>query len=135
MNLAAVMNQVGDRLDTIAGLNVYRYPTEAVSPPAAVVAFPEMLDYDQTYGRGSDQLTLNVLVAVGRPTARVSWSRLAAYCDGTGPKSIKATVEAPPAYAAFHEVRVASAEFDVVPFAGTDYLAALFTLAIFGGGS
>ncbi len=35
MNLADVMDQVGDRLETIAGLRVYRYPSDSPAAPAA----------------------------------------------------------------------------------------------------
>jgi hypothetical protein len=134
MDLAAVMQAVADRIDTISGLRCFAYPPGTVTPPAAVVSYPEAYDFDATYGRGMDRMSLPVVVAVGRPTDRSTRDLLAAYCAGTGASSIKAVVESG-TYSAFHTVRVESIEFDVVPLGGTDYMAAIFTLDIAGSGS
>lgn len=95
MNLADVMDQIGDRIDTIDGLRVYRYPPDNVQVPAAVVTYPEDYTFDATYGRGMDRLTLPVIVMVGRVSDRKSRDQLAAYCDGSGEKSLKAAIESP----------------------------------------
>lgn len=134
MNIAAVMDAIGDQIDTIAGLTVHRHPPDRVSPPAAVVVYPEEITFDKSYGRGSDGMTLPVVVVVGKPTARVARTRLVAYCDGTGAKSIKQVVEAG-TYTAFDTVRVADVIFDVITIGGTDYLAAQFNLEIEGRGT
>ena len=134
MNLADVMDEVAAKLDTIAGLRCFAYPADAVQPPAAIVSYPETITFDETYGRGMDRLTLPVVVVVGKPTDRSSRDALAAYCHGSGARSVKAVVEAG-TYTAFDTVRVTSIEFDVVVIAGTDYLAALFDLDVAGAGS
>lgn len=135
MNLAAVMDQIGDALDTIAGLNIHRYPADAISPPAALVGYPETINFDETYQRGADTMVLPVLVVVAPKPARAARTRLAAYCDGTGAKSVKQVIESYSSYTALGSVRVQTADFDVVTIAGTDYPAALFTLDIAGGGN
>lgn len=134
MNLANVMDAVSDRLDTIDGLRCFAYPPGSVTPPAAVVSYPGDYTFDETYGRGSDRLTLPVVLVVGKATDRTSRDALGAFCDGSGVKSVKAVLESG-TYTAFDSLRVASIEFDVVTIAATDYLAAIFDIEIFGAGS
>ncbi len=134
MDLAAVMDQTGDRLDTIAGLRVFRYPTPTLTPPAAIVSYPETITFDETYGRGMDRMVLPLVVVVGRPTERTTRDRLALYCNGSGASSIKAVLESG-AYSEFHTLRVTGIDFDVVAIGGVDYMAALFDLDIAGQGS
>lgn len=134
MNIGAVMDQVANQLDTIAGLRVFAYPPGTVVPPAAVVSYPESLTFDETYGRGMDRLTLPVVIVVGRPTERTTRDNLAAYCAGSGSSSVKAVLEAG-AYSAFHMLRVVDIEFDVVRFGDVDYAAALFSVDVAGQGS
>jgi hypothetical protein len=134
MDLGAVMDEVGDQLDTIPGLRVYRYPPDSVQPPAAVVTYPEMYTYDETYGRGMDRLTISVVVMVGKVSDRSSRDRIAVYINGAGDRSVKAVVEAH-TYEACDTVRVMSAEFDIVSMAGVEYLAATLSIDIAGTGA
>ncbi|HZO69208.1 MAG TPA: hypothetical protein VFB74_29815 [Kribbellaceae bacterium] len=134
MDLAAVMDAVSARLDTITGLRCFAYPPPTLSPPAAVVSYPEALVFDATYGRGMDRMSLPVVVVVGKPSDRTARNALAAYCAGSGASSVKAVLESG-TYSAFHTVRVEDIEFDVVTISGVDYMAALFTLDIAGSGS
>jgi hypothetical protein len=134
MNLGNVMDAVAARLDTIAGLRCFAYPPDSITPPAAIVAYPEELAFDATYDRGADTVLLPVIVAVGKVHDRGTRDLVAAYCTGSGASSIKAVVETG-TYTAFDTVRVARAEFDVVRIGDTDYLAALFDLDIIGNGA
>lgn len=134
MNLNSVMDALGAQLDTIAGLRVFDYPADHVSPPAAVLGLPDDITYDETYGRGSDKITMPLLIVVGRASDRAARDTLAAYADGSGASSVKAVLEAG-TYTAFHTIRVMRAEFDQVRIAGADYLAALFDLDILGSGT
>lgn len=134
MNLADVMEEVAARLDTIDGLRVFAYPPDSLSEPAAVVSYPDTYEFDGTYGRGMDRMRLPIVVVVGKPTDRSTRDRLARYCDGSGPFSVKAAVESGER-AAFDTVRVESIDFDVVTIGGTDHMAALFTVDIAGPGS
>jgi hypothetical protein len=134
MDLADVMDEVGDLLDTVTGLRVYRYPPDNVQPPAAVVSYPEEYTYDATYGRGMDRLTLPVVVLVGRVSDRTSRDRLGAYVDGSGSSSVKAVLEAG-TYTDFDTLRVVGVEFDVVSVAGVDHVAATLSLDIAGQGA
>lgn len=134
MDLATVMDQISARLDTIAGLRCFAYPPGSVTPPAAIVTYPDTYTYDQTYGRGMDRMTLPVVVVVGKATDRTARDRLGAYCDGSGTSSVKTVLESG-TYTAFDDVRVTGAEFDVYTLGGTDYLAAIFDCDIAGSGT
>jgi len=134
MNLADVMQAVADRLDTITGLRCFGYPADKITPPAAVVTYPESYDYDSTYNRGMDRMELPVVVLVGKTSDRATRANLARYADGSGAASVKAIVESG-TYTAFDTVRVVRVVFDVVTIAGSAYLAATFTLDITGSGA
>lgn len=133
MNLAEVMQELADQLDTIAGLNAFGYPADTISPPAAMVDYPDGIEFDATYGRGSDTMVVPVYVAVGKASDRAARDTLGAYADGAGAKSVKQVLEAG-AYEAFDTCRVSGAEFAVITVGAVDYLAAKFTVDITGPG-
>ncbi|MFG3709484.1 hypothetical protein [Micromonospora sp. NPDC047730] len=135
MNLDDVAAQLGEALKTIEGLNVPEWGVRRVYPPFALIPLPEQVEYDATYGRGSDRIEdWPLLVLLSRPTEPETRKAIAAYADGSGPKSVKAAIEAH-TYTAFDSVRVGRAEFDVVSYDGVDYLAAMFHLDITGKGT
>jgi hypothetical protein len=128
------MDQVTTQLDTIAGLRCFGYPPDNITPPAAIVTYPEEMLFDATYDRGADTITLPVIVAVGKVHDRATRNLIDAYCAGSGASSIKAVVEAG-TYTAFDTVRVTRAEFDIVTIGSGDYLAAVFDLDVIGNGA
>jgi hypothetical protein len=134
MDLGDVMDQVTTQLDTIAGLRCFGYPPDNITPPAAIVTYPEEMLFDATYDRGADTITLPVIVAVGKVHDRATRNLIDAYCAGSGASSIKAVVEAG-TYTAFDTVRVTRAEFDIVTIGSGDYLAAVFDLDVIGNGA
>ena len=134
MDLNDVMDEIGEELATIVGLRVYDFPSDHITPPAAIIAYPDQVTYDETYGRGMDRLSLPVVLLVGRASDRASRDNLAVYAGGSGTSSVKAVVEGGE-YTACDTVRVTRAEFDVVRVAGVDYAAALFDLDIAGQGA
>lgn len=127
MNLAPIMDEIAQRLKTIGGLRVSAQPPKSISPPAAIVSYPDSVDYDQTYGRGMTNVTgLKVWLVVGNVTDRSARDALAEYVSDTGPKSVKSALEG--AAAAWDDLHVVSAEFDVLTIAGVDYIAAGLTI-------
>lgn len=135
MDLNLVMDEIATRLDTIAGLRCTGFPPPTVTPPAGIVSYPDRVEFDATYGRGVDLIVdLPVLVVEGKATDRSARDRIAAYAAGSGARSVKAVLESG-TYTSFDEVRVKSAEFDVVTIAGIDYISVLFRLDIGGPGS
>lgn len=133
MNLADVMDEIGTALEGIDGLRVFPYWADRITPPAAIVAWPDPVTYDATMGRGADQMTLPLFVLVGRFDARSTRDRLAVYLDGSGDSSVKAVLEAH-TWTSCDSVRVASATVDSYTVAAVDYLGAEFSLDIFGTG-
>lgn len=133
MNIAEVMDDLAVQLTVIDGLRVFEYPPGSLVPPAAVVAYPDEILFDSSYQRGADRLTIPIMVMVGKANDRSSRDRLGIYADGRGSASIKQVIETG-RYKAFGSVRVTRATVDVVTMAGTDYLAAVFSLDIIGKG-
>lgn len=134
MDIGAVMDELGTALGGIEGLRVFPYWADRVTPPAAVIGWPDPLTYDSTMVRGGDQVELPMIVLVGKVDARTARDVVSAYADGSGARSVKAVMEAhvPTTY---DSVRVTRCEFGVVTVAGTDYLAATFYLDIIGKGA
>lgn len=133
MNVGSVMDALGSALETIDGLRVFPYWADRVTPPFAIVEFPEKIDYDLTMVRGGDRLSIKVIVGVARTDARTARDVLAVYADGSGASSVKAAIEAHTA-TAYGSVRVQSADFGLVTVAAVEYLAATFTVDIIGVG-
>lgn len=134
MDLNLVMDEIGARLGGISELNIYDYPADSISIPAAILTYPERIDYDETAGRGMDVIrNLGLVIVDGRASDRSARDRIAAYVAGTGARSIKAILESG-AYASCTDVHVPSAEFDVQRIGGVDYIAAVFTLDVAGQG-
>lgn len=135
MDLEAVADELGTALKTISGLRVPPWGVEKITPPAAIIALPERIDYDGTYQRGTDRYPdVAVVVLVGKANERASRKQVAAYAAGSGAQSVKQAIEAH-TYTSCDVVNVDWAEFDEAKYAGTDYLAVIFHLKISGPGS
>lgn len=132
MNIVDVQDQLAARLQTISNLRVHAYPPDRVSPPAAIVSWPDSCTFDETYQRGVDRMTLPVVLLVPKVSDRAARTELAAYCDGSGARSIKQVLDSG-SFSNFR-VRVQSVVFDVVAFNGTDYSAANFSVDVVGNG-
>jgi hypothetical protein len=136
VNLGDVMDEVATRLATIPSLagRTYAWPASSITPPAAFVAYPGPGTYDLSYQRGADRCEGSCLVVLGRPTDRSTRDLLTGYANGSGAESVKAAVDGDGTYASCDSVTVTAWDVDVVSLAGTDYLAAMFTLDIVGRG-
>lgn len=131
MSVEAVMTELADRLDTIAKLQVYRHPPKRINAPAAVVAYPQSITFDQSYGRGSDAMMIPVSVFVSKLDDRDGLTKVSELASGSGSRSVKAVLESG-VYVSFGSIRVDSAEFDVVTIAGGDFLAGVFQVSVTG---
>ncbi len=136
MNLSDVMDEIGEALRDVQGLEgrVHDFAPDNITPPAAIVVLPDDIVFDETYGRGSDRITLPVIVAVGRVSDRSARDQLAKYADGSGAHSVKTALEAY-TYDSFDTVRVTRADFDILSLGTVDYLSAIFELDIVGQGT
>jgi hypothetical protein len=133
MELSAVMDDLGAALEGISGLRVFPYWADRVEPPAAIVGWPDPLNFDETYQRGADRASFPLFVLVGRVDSRSARDQLSQYANGDGARSIKQAIDTYEA-TAYGEATVQRVEFGVMRVADTDYLAATFTLDIFGPG-
>lgn len=128
MELAPIMDEIAERLKTIGGLRVSAQPPKTITPPAGIVSYPNTIEYDQTYGRGMTRVSgLQVWLVVGNVTDRTARDSLAAYVSDTGTKSVKLALEDEDSEV-WDDLHVESVEFDVVSIAGTEYMAAGFTI-------
>lgn len=136
MNVKDVMDELGEKLETIPQLRVYPYTVDKVTPPSAVIGLPDGVTFDQTYGRGSDTMSLLVYLFVGAADDQASQTQLAAYANGSGDRSVKAVLDSTDdnVYTACDEVTVKSVEFDFYTSAGVKLLGAEFTVDIAGKG-
>jgi hypothetical protein len=135
MRIADIMDDIAARLRSIAAFReVAEYPKGSVTPPAAVVTYPEDYTPHAAYARGADKLTIPVFVAVGKATERASRDLLSDFCDGSGASSVIAVLESG-TYTAFDSLTVSNVDFDVVSIGGTDYIAAVFDCDIVGRGA
>lgn len=133
MILSDCMVELGTALETIEGLRVKSYTEQRINPPMATVNLPRVYTYDSTYGRGSDDIELPILVYAGRFDAESSRNAISQYVDGRGGKSVKVAIEThqPTAYDIAH---VMDAQFMITAVAGTDYLTATFRVRLVGKG-
>lgn len=134
MNLATVMDEIGEALQGITGLRVFPYTADKVTPPAAIIDLPDEITYDETYDRGADGFKIPVTVVVGKVSDRASRDAIAAYVAGSGPSSVKQVVDGWN-YTEADSVTVTRCEFAVVTFAATQYLGALFDVDVLGQGA
>lgn len=131
MDVEAVVRELATRLDTVAGLQVHLGPPRKVKVPAAVVAYPRTINYDKTYGRGSDSMVVPVVALVSRLNDDSALSSLSAFSSGFGSRSVKQVLESGE-YVTFDDLQVPDAEFDVWTMAGVEYLAAVFSVTVMG---
>lgn len=136
MIVADVMDQLGKALESVVSLRgrVLYYPPAKITPPAAIIAFPDSVDFDQTYGRGMDRITIPVIVVAGNVSVRAARDRIVAFCNGSGSKSVKTALDGG-TYTACDTVTVNSAELDIFTMSGIDYISATFEVDVTGSGT
>lgn len=136
MNLKDVAAEIAAQVDTIAGLRCFGFVPDSITPPAAMVLYPEDITFDASYKRGADRMNGQLLVVVGRVADRKTLDLLGVYADGSGAKSIKQVIEARTgSWVACNDVTVVSVVFEPVEIGGAPYMAAVFTLKIAGKGA
>lgn len=134
MRVADVMQAIADRADTIDGLRCFGFPADSVVPPALMVGFPVPYAYDEATD-GMGKIILPVWLAVPRTVDRATRDAIAAYCDASGPQSVKAVLESGDYSALGLTVNVDQVEFDYAySVAEIGMPAAKFTVSIWGGG-
>lgn len=126
-NLSAVMDQIGTALGTVTGLRVFDFPPKSAQPPFAFVDMPEAVDFDLSYGRENDRMTINVVVCVADVVDRAVRDQIASYAAGSGSLSIRAALDAA---TIGDSARCTDVQFRPVSLAGTLYFGAIFALDV-----
>lgn len=130
LDLNSVMDAIGVRLQTITGLRVATYPSDAANPPQAIVSLPETVEYDTVMGRGADRVVIPITVLVGKVSDRAARSLLGQYVSGTGAASVKTAVDGDLGGTA-HTARVTAATISIVTIQAVDYLGASFEVEVY----
>lgn len=133
MNVFTVAAELATKLGNITGLRVYEYPPDALVAPAAIVGYPQAIEFDLAAGRGQDKLVVPIYVCVDRTWDRASAEQFGDLTAGSGARSIKAVIQTRP-HTAFSAARVRSVSFSVIAVAALEYWVATFLVDIFGPG-
>lgn len=125
------MDEVAARLRTIPDFanRTFAHPPDKISPPAAILTYPEDVDYHASGGKV--RCKLSVVVLTGRVSVRAARDKLLQYVTTSGPSSVLAVLESG-TYVTFDDFAVSKEVPDVITIADTDYLGGLFDLDIMG---
>lgn len=95
MDVDLVFQGLAARAATITGLRTAEYAPDAITVP---MFFPVdvNIDFDKTFQRGMDDWTIKCRLLVSGASDRAGQKELKGYLKGSGPKSIKAALEALP---------------------------------------
>lgn len=130
-----VMQELESRLRSIPKMNTYDHVPDAPAVPCGLVALPDRIMFDKTYGRGSDAMDLEVTVLIGRTPINAASRNITRYADPTGEHSVKWALEKDmDGYQSCDDVQVVTAAFDIVRHGQVDYLACIFSVHIEGSG-
>ena len=140
MILGEVWDELALRLGAIESVRPYARPLADVTAPAAgvaaVVGYPEEIEFDRTYGRGTDEMVMPVMLLVPDPETPRCAEKASRYTAGAGADSVKAALETGPAAGVFEVLHVGRVTFErVVTAAGTPYLGITFNCTITGAGT
>lgn len=128
-----IMEGLGAACETIEGLRVTAYPENRVNPPQAMVSYPRRYSYDASFGNGTEDVELSVVVFVGGKDARSVRNAIGQYVDGIGGTSIKEAIEKHDT-AVWDIAHVIDSEFIIATVAGVEYQSAVFRVRILGKG-
>ena len=139
MRAEDIAEELAARLRMVSQLQqVHVVPPGQIVTPAAVVTFPQRVDFDLSGDRGTDSMLLPVLVMASKIGGSQNvWGVLSDFLDGAGAPSIKAAIEAgnAPAPGVFDYASVDSETTDVTRWGGTDYLTLAFDVIVVGSGT
>lgn len=134
-DLAAIVDEIADQLDTIDDLHVHRFGPDAKRLevlPAAIVALPtQPISYVETGlpGGPAARTVLPIVVAVSQVHSATSHRTLAEFMSSTGDHSIRACIEAGD-YVTVSDPTILECVPDEMTIAGDTYLVAIFDLQV-----
>lgn len=130
MEISAVMDAIATTIKAARVMDrVYEWPAESVSVPCAVVGYPEDdIEFDVTFGRGSDRAEFRLYLLVGKATERTARDRLSALiADATG---IKGVIDGDLG-GVVQTARMKTLRIEEVSIGGVAYLAAVAKIEVY----
>lgn len=136
-DLAKLMDEVALAGKQIPGISrTFGYPVELVEPPALVVAWPEIVEYDRTYRSAEEdneelpqamtEFTLPVFVVLGQGGASKDRKKdISRWMQG----QVKRAIERYP-YTGGADLWVANAVTDILTLGDGPYLATKYTVEV-----
>lgn len=129
INVGATMQAIAD-VAKASGLikRTYGWPIDNAEPPCLVVDYPSEIDFDQTFGRGSDKAVFPFYILCGLASDRAVRDVVSKYIAGaTGLKdALDGTLGG-----VVQTARVTDCQIQKVTLAGVDYLAAKFQIEVY----
>ncbi|MEU9888670.1 hypothetical protein [Sphaerisporangium sp. NPDC051011] len=94
MNPSEIKTALADAVrEAIPALSCFGYVPDSVPEPCFYAGEVE-IDFDQTFGRGMDELLITCRLLVSRADDRAGQAALDSYLSGSGPDSVKAALVA-----------------------------------------
>lgn len=93
LRMADTMDKIAATLKAMGISRAYAWPVESFNPPAAVVAYPEEIRYDNTKMMGTDDTQFQVFVVLGKVADRQARDAMTAYADPNSTKSVKTALD------------------------------------------
>lgn len=128
--MGSVMDALAARI-LAAGVTTraHAWPVGAVQPPCAIVGYPEEIEFDTTFRRGSDRAVFPVWMVCGNVHDRSARDVLSAYI-GDGARSVKAALE-PNVGGAVQTARVTDCQIEKLPIGAVEYITAKFMIEVY----
>lgn len=134
MIIKDVMDEIGEKLDTIPGVRVLPFDADEVQVPAGLVSLPSNINFLGTNQSGLNIIKIFATILVSKSDGDlIRRDLLAPYGDHAGPKSVKQALESGP-YRSCDDVTVVSGSFTVVSIARVDYLGYVSLCDVAGSG-
>lgn len=129
LNLSATMDAIAQRI-LAAGVTAksYGWPVDSATSGSAIVGYPESIDFDQTFGRGSDKAVFPVWIIMGNVSDRTARDALSLLI--TGAQGIKDALDGTLG-GAVQICQVTNCEISEIVVGGVSYLSAKFSLEIY----
>lgn len=131
MNIATVLTGLQTVLSEIDGVTVYDHIPERLAAPAIVMAW-DAIEFSDTF-EGEATVNIAATVLVKKANLQDAQTKLVDYVNPTGALSVVAAVEADKTLdGSVDSARVIGAEQQEIELAGTSFLAAKFTVEVYG---
>jgi hypothetical protein len=128
--LSTVMDAIAARIVAVGVTKrAYGWPNTAAMPISAIVSYPEDdIEFDVTFGRGSDRAVFPVFIICGGVHDRSSRDVVSGYI--TGATGIKDALDGTLG-GVVQTARVTGCQVDTITLSGVEYLAAKLLLEVY----